>query len=37
MQGVYARGLLGNASSSQTDRFKDFVLPLASAGCSFIE
>ena len=37
VQGVYARSLLGNASSSQAEMFKDLVQPLASEGCSFIE
>ena len=37
VQGVYARSLLGNASNSQAEMFKDLVQPLASEGCSFIE
>ena len=36
-QGVYARGLYGNASSSFTDKFKHVVRPLAKTGCSFFE
>ena len=36
VQGVYARGLLGNASSAQAELFKAVVDPLASLGCSFI-
>ncbi|XP_019863995.1 PREDICTED: acyl-CoA dehydrogenase family member 11-like, partial [Amphimedon queenslandica] len=36
-QGVYARGLHGNASSSFTDRFKHVVRPLAKTGCSFFD
>ena len=35
-QGVYARGLLGNASSAQATMFKAVVDPLADLGCSFI-
>ena len=36
LQGVYARGLLGNASSAQAEMFNALVEPLATVGCSFI-
>ena len=36
MQGVYARGIQGNASSSMALFYKDIVQPLAEAGCGFI-
>ena len=40
-QGVYARGLMGNASSTKAATtaqvFKAMVDPLAELGCSFIE
>jgi acyl-CoA dehydrogenase family protein 11 len=35
-QGVYARGIQGNASSSMALFYKDIVQPLAEAGCAFI-
>ncbi len=37
IQGVYARGLMGNASSAKTQLYKAVVEPLAHMGCSFIE
>ena len=36
MQGVYARGIQGNASSSMALFYKDIVQPLAEVGCAFI-
>ena len=36
LQGVYARGIQGNASSSMALFYKDIVQPLAEAGCAFI-
>ena len=36
-QGVYARGMKGNASSSVARGFKVMVSPLAERGCSFIK
>ena len=35
LQGVYARGLLGNASSEEAKMYKHFVQPLAKVGCYF--
>lgn len=34
-QGVYARGMMGTASSSRAQTFQDMVGPLADAGCFF--
>ena len=35
-QGVYARGIVGNASSSRAQMFQEVVGPLAEAGAFFM-